>query len=104
MLSVGSQMRQRRPFRYIRTYQTVMASEVEPPFVSATKTKGGSTPRPNSFLLIECNVGYAAWAAPATGARRSGRHDILLGFAYTNKGTVLVDSIKHQQRGGTKQW
>jgi hypothetical protein len=43
-----------------------MASEVEPPFVSAAennlllKTKGGSTPRPNSFLLIECNVGYAA--------------------------------------------
>jgi hypothetical protein len=38
-----------------------MASEVEPPFVPiAEKTQGGSTPRPNGFSLIRCNIGYAA--------------------------------------------
>jgi len=53
-----------------------MASEVEPPFVSAAENKGwlhspphqtqqrrlmgAPAPRPNSFLLIECNVGYSA--------------------------------------------
>jgi len=58
-----------------------MASEVEPPFVSAAKTKGGSTPRPHSLLFIERNVGRLA--APATRARRSGRHDIPLGFSDT---------------------
>jgi hypothetical protein len=25
------------------------------------KTKGGSASRPNSILLLKCNVGYAAW-------------------------------------------
>ena len=35
-----------------------MASEVEPPFVSYRwKTKGGSTPRQNSFLFIPLELG-----------------------------------------------
>ena len=54
-----------------------MAGEAEPPFVSAAETKGGPTPRPNGFLLIECNGRVRSVAAPATGARRSGRHHIL---------------------------
>jgi hypothetical protein len=41
-------------------YQGVMASKVEPPFVLLPKTKGGSTPRPNSFLRLQYNVGFAA--------------------------------------------
>ena len=58
-----------------------MASEVEPPFVSAAKTKGGSTPRPHSLLFIGRDVGRLA--ALATRARRSGRHDISLGLSDT---------------------
>ena len=42
------------------------------------ETKGGSTPRPNSFLLVESSHRVRSSAAPAAGARRSGRHDILL--------------------------
>jgi hypothetical protein len=44
------------------------------------KTKGGSTSRPNSFLLVEFPCRVRSLAAPATGARHSGRHDILLDF------------------------
>jgi hypothetical protein len=38
-------------------------SRIEKSFVlhGRRETKDPSTPRPNSFLLIECNVGYAAW-------------------------------------------
>jgi hypothetical protein len=47
-----------------------MASEVEPPFVSAAENKGWLHSALSSFLLIERNLGYAAWLhqPPALGA------------------------------------
>jgi hypothetical protein len=73
---------ERFPSRYIPTYQTVMASEVEPPFVPyCCKTKGGSTPL------------------------RSGRHDIPWGnFGYINPGIALDEFIKVTGRGDGTPW
>ena len=65
--------------RYFQTYQAVMASEVEPPFVSATKkTKGGSAPRQNSFLFIPQALG-----APVA-------MTYCWDFGYTSKGNALI--------------
>ena len=71
------------------TYQTVMASEVEPPFVSAAENKGWLHSAPEQLLAYQMQCRVRSLAAPATGARRSGRHDIPLGiFGYTNTGAV----------------
>jgi hypothetical protein len=45
----------------ISKYQTVMASEVEPPFVSAAQNKGWLHSVPEQLLASNAIVGYAAW-------------------------------------------
>jgi len=83
-----------------------MASEVEPPFVSAAennlllKTKGGSTPRPNSFLLIECNVGYAARLLRPRALGAPVAMTYHWEFGYTNKGIALGFQWRHRAQDG----
>ena len=57
-----------------------MASEVEPPFVPAPENIGWLHSAPESLLASRMEYRVRSLAAPATGARRSGRHDILLGI------------------------
>ena len=73
------------PSWYIPIYQTVMASEAEPPFVSAAENKGWLHNHPSEPSL----------AGDPDPPLRSGRHDISSGnFDYTNPEITLTTQSK----------
>ena len=72
------------PSRFIPTNQVVMASEVEPPFVSAAENKGWLHSAPEQLLACRIlisgmQLGCSGHGRSALPARHSGRHDISLG-------------------------
>jgi hypothetical protein len=68
-----------------------MASEVEPPCVSiAEKQRVAPLRARNTFLLIECNVRYAAWLLRPQALGAPVAMTRCWEFVYTNKGTALA--------------